>query len=626
VAFALTVGWGRRSKQLQSQLRSRISGDSFLLASPGAGPVQLRWINPLDVGAWDTVMPSPVATTRVGNNLEVSAQLSAPTFPDPDDPGRSLNTFYLRLDFALSATAGGATAVVLAFRQLFIVGANGALQPVQCSVDNVALNASSTGPTRLVASGSLSRVRYTGLHPLITVTPGRVEIAAEFVDLTELWWAIRHDKIGWYLNPALKGRQSNLRVLGWTGGGNPMIWFAVVSDAAANSITASSGGSSPSDVLFFRPQAGINSFPYTADAAGLANAEHDDRTMYILARYLLSPLAPQDFSTVKSAGSFSGTAVSTLVNRVHNSNVSIADIELLADQLQPTGGTAPAAPTPNDPMDIAQGLPWCFHLVGLENAFNQAGGNRVLFLPLASGDTAAPYEGAALADQKTTIRNGLATLWNIRAIDRTGSTTPTLTGRELWLAGHSAANLMMWACAQQNAADVGRMITFDATPWDTNLAGGINVIRIVAQTRKKVGKALDVFAIVTPNLGQNKKPAPIGHPFQGLDDDTDTQLRQTGAVITVLPDFARRESYWNPVPPATPKTFVQYVLSNWSDALIAKSAANPARWRFLFFHEMAVYGGDLMPVPSGAPPGTTPTLKTFFELALGAPNPRPSIP
>ena len=119
-------------------------------------------------------------------------------------------------------------------------------------------------------------------------------------------------------------------------------------------------------------------------------------------------------------------------------------------------------------------------------------------------------------------------------------------------------------------------------------AGAINIIRIVAPTRKKAGKALDAFAIVTPNLGQNKKPAPIGHPFQGLDDDTDTQLRQTGASITMLPDFARRESYWNPLPPATPKTFIQYVLSNWSDALVAKSAANPARWRFLFFYEMAV--------------------------------------
>ena len=38
---------------------------------------------------------------------------------------------------------------------------------------------------------------------------------------------------------------------------------------------------------------------------------------------------------------------------------------------------------PTDPLDIASGLPWAFHLVGLEAAFNRAGGNRVLLLPLA---------------------------------------------------------------------------------------------------------------------------------------------------------------------------------------------------------------------------------------------------
>ena len=48
------------------------------------------------------------------------------------------------------------------------------------------------------------------------------------------------------------------------------------------------------------------------------------------------------------------------------------------------------------------------------------------------------------------------------------------------------------------------------------------------------------------------------------------------------------------------------------------------------FHEMAVFGGDLVPPPplgaqassSGASP-PAPTIKTFFEQALGQPNPRP---
>jgi hypothetical protein len=626
LAFAVTIGWGQRSRSLQPKLRSRAAGDSFLLLSPGIGPVRLGWLNPLDIAAWDNATVTPIPTSRSGNDLIVSTQLSPPSIPDPDNPGSFLNSFYLRLDFSLSATAAGTSAVVLAFRQLFMVDTTGGLLPVQCALDDVALKATPSGPVP-ATSGALQRVRYTGLHPLVTVAPGKVDVNAEFVDITALWWAIRHDKIGWYLSPELKGRQTNLRVLGWTGGGNPMIWFAVLPDAAKSSIASQDSSSAAADVLFFRPQAGINSFPYTPDERGLANADHDDQTMYMLARYLLSPVSPTDFATLNSGGRFSATNASAVINRVHQTSLAVPDVELLADQLQPTAGTIPSAPTPSDPMDLAQGLPWCFHLVGLEDAFNSAGGNRVLFLPLASGDTAAPYEGAALADQRTTIRGALSALWNIRAIDRTNTNLPNLGGRELWLAGHSGANLTMWACAQNNATDVGRIITFDATPWNSNLAGGINVIRTVAQARKKINKGLDVFAIVSPNLGANKKLAPgqaAGPPFRGLDDETDLMLRQTGASITVLPDFARRESYWNPLPPATSKTFVQYVLSNWSDALIAKSAANPSRWRFLFFHELAVYGGDLVPAPSGAPGGTPPTLKTFFELALGPANPRPA--
>jgi hypothetical protein len=42
---------------------------------------------------------------------------------------------------------------------------------------------------------------------------------------------------------------------------------------------------------------------------------------------------------------------------------------------------------------------------------------------------------------------------------------------------------------------------------------------------------------------------------------------------------------------ATATSFVRHLLGKWPDKLIQDSARNPARWRFLFFHEMAVYGG-----------------------------------
>jgi hypothetical protein len=125
-----------------------------------------------------------------------------------------------------------------------------------------------------------------------------------------------------------------------------------------------------------------------------------------------------------------------------------------------------------------------------------------------------------LGDLRTTVQNALATLFNAGAVARTGTTVPDLSRRDLWLAGHSAGNRSMWTCARNNAADVSRMITFDATPYKDNLGSGLKDIMAVAEARKKAGKALDLFAIVTPNLGQNKpkpgqdkgKPAGIPRP------------------------------------------------------------------------------------------------------------------
>ena len=596
------IEWGSRSKALQARLSSA-HGTSFLLTPPGAGPVKLGNVGSLGATSWDSATTRDIPVTRSGPATEVTATARFFTSPRRGPPGPN----NLRLDFELTATAGGQTKTVLAFRQLLEVSLGGTVTGKQCAIDNVPLKPSPSGPVPS-STTPLPRRTFAGLHPLVTIsqtaTLVTISINAEFVDLTALWWSLHTDALGWYLNVALPnpGRQANLRVLGWTSGGNPMLWFAVIPDAAASAIAGAE------DLVFFRPPPGINSFAYPPTEAGLTDSRHDGAdpgvsspsTLYMLGRYLLSPIPNSRLAAVAASG-------------------SVQRIDLLADQAQaPAGFSLPA-----DPMPFMAGFPASFRPVGMESALNNVPRRRVLFLPLASGPMNDTYEGASLGGLQVTTRSALGTLWNVGAVDINGSSLPDLSARDLWLVGHSSGNGIMWSCAQNNKADVGRIITFDASPWSTNLSNGIPIITSVAATRKGASKTLDVFASISPNLSQSKNPAPP-LPFMGIDDDTDLKLRHTGAAITVLPPFAERESYWNPttVAPSTGvgKTFIQYLLSGWTPAQLAASAVSPAKWRFLFFHEQSMSGGTLV---ASTTPGVSPSIQSFFEQAMGAPNPRP---
>jgi hypothetical protein len=241
--------------------------------------------------------------------------------------------------------------------------------------------------------------------------------------------------------------------------------------------------------------------------------------------------------------------------------------------------------------------------------------------------------------------------------------SPRFEGRELWLAGHSSGNLSLWVGLNSNAADVARVISSDATPMDSNLSAGLKVLKAASAARKKAGRKLDVFAITTPNL--------TNRADTGLTDALDRDLRKTGADVTVLPPFDRRSSYWQLPPTPTTNAYLRYLLENWGDDLLKESAKSPGKWFFLFFHELAMFGGDLAPAPApppdvaAAPPlpvlpqgmqppqpsqtgpgpgggsapssqgppgastaaaGTGVVVRTFFQMALGAPSPRPALP
>lgn len=387
-----------------------------------------------------------------------------------------------------------------------------------------------------------------------------------------------------------------------------MLWFAVVPDAAVKTLeVASKNGSKgaaaakksppspPADVVFFRPPPEANSFPYKATADGFADKRHDETTLHILARYLLSPQPISQLKGVKGGVD-------------------------LADQIQPTS-TKPTMPV--DPMTIAKALWTAFRPVGLEAALNRVAVPHVLFLPLGfdaaqtkKGESPDPggYEGAFGPDLKATIRSALSVLWNHGAIGRDLETAPSLGDRQLWLVGHSSGNLGMWSCLERNQADVDRVISLDAAPKSGNLESGIRVITNAVQARAKQKKTVEAFFIVTPHLTGSK---------EGLDDATDRALRGTKASVTVLPEFSERTDYWKLPPTAAKNPYLQNLLSNWTPKELQASADKGlGNWRFLFFHELAAFGGHLEPVPGSK---AAQRLRTLFQDALGPPNPRPPL-
>ena len=600
MALKLVIDWGARSRALQGRLgpRHRVSGPSFWL-SPTKPPVALGSIKLTDLPKFETAVAVDIPLTAGKTPLTVEGIV--PT-----------GVSHVRLDFDLKATVSGTTTSVLAFRQVFAVGSQ-ALMPVGSAVEDYVFEASPSGPVRKKGASMTGFRRYLWAHPLVATTPSRVTINAEFVDATELWWAIRKDDWGWYLNSALGGRHEHLRVLAWTGGGAPMLWFAVIPDAAVTTLEAASKdakpastgvaaqkspSSPPADIVFFRPPPGANSFPYKATADGFADKRHDDTTLHILARYLLSP---RPIDQLKGL-----TGVKGAVD--------------LADQIQPTS-TKPT--TPVDPMTIAMVLWTAFRPVGLEAALNRVAVPHVLLLPLGfdaaqtkEGEPRDPggYEGAFGPDVKATVRSALFVLWNNGAIARELETAPSVGDRQLWLVGHSAGNLGMWSCLEKNQADVDRVISLDAAPKSLNFASGIRTITNAVKVRAKQKKTVEAFFIVTPHL--------TGHK-EGLDDATDRELRGTKASVTVLPDFSERTDYWKLPPTAATNPYLLNLLSKWTPKELQASADKGlGNWRFLFLHELAAFGGHLEPAP-----GTkAQRVRTFFQDALGPPSPRPPLP
>lgn len=623
--FTVSIEWSSRSRALQSRLTQKISGVSHWL-KPTQPPVAFGLVEPKDLASWVTVKTTPLTVVT-----DIATQSATVTVPD--------GTSNVRMDFQLVATSQGHTSSILAFRQLFLASSvpvpgqeqsNGSLMPAQFAIGDVEFVATPKGPVRGL-HGATGFKAQLGLHPLMSLaSAGKFAVNAEFVDVTELWWKVHPDTTwGWYWHPALKGRQEHLHVLAWTHGGDPMIWFAAIPDAAVSGSKASGtaqGGAqhevsaTPADIVFVRPPPGSNSFPYEPTQAGFEARRHDDVTMVNLSRYLLSPIGEKTFLALKSAG--------------------LRSAELLSLQVQPKATTPKIVP--GDPMSLMRlfkdGIVRneaftdtranAFLPVGLEAAVNQVQVPHVLFLPLgfsgSRGDErikAHPggYQALSRPALKATMQSALTLLWSVNALGRDQPAPPQTSTRELWLAGHSEGNITVWSCLEHNGKDVDRVISFDAN----TLSEGLKQMAAAGKKRPK-DKPLHAFIVMTPANG--------GVAGMTVQQDLDLRaLRDSNVLVTELPDFDGRTDYWHLNPPPIKNACIRYVLEKWNvpasagspRTLLDVSATAPGNWGFLFFHEMAVFGGELVHQTNAQGAPTDPRVRTFFEMALGVPKPRP---
>lgn len=582
----VTFDWGARSDELRKQY-AKLGATRSSLLTKAATQVAVGTLTKAEATAWDTANPAALPMTAVAGRSAVFT-----TVPDTAD--------FIRLDFTLSLTIGSATATCLEFRQLFAVGAGGALMPRSHSFEDAAFKAGpgpgATSPVRVAPGG---RRVVLGASPLIGVTTTAVTINCEFLDVTELWWAnwAAKDAWGWYLDPDLGGRPDLLRVLAWTSGTAPMLWFVALSPKAHDGGTGGTSTRPGADIVFFRAQAGFNSFRYSSDEPGFLHTQHGDTTMFHLARWLLTPLS-QTAVTAKLAKTGSAPRPAA---------VQMAGVRLVPDALTPKI-------RPADPMDLMQSsVRWAFRPCGVETALAHGPSADIAFLPLG-------FDGRGKSDPFTTgggytalqrrdslrdiIRGARALLWMRGAVGRTDSAVPA-QDRQLWLLGNSAANRIMFESLRANVDHVDRVISLDAT------AAGENLLLTAAAPlftaiAAKPGRTFKAVLVTSPNMWGDSKKKYL---------EIKTKLAATKADITMLPPDPEWDDYWRYPPTSNP--LLAEVLSAWASNGLSASKRfgtlrdpDPRRnFQWLFWHEWVVNGGHLDTTPA-------PRLRHFIEDAL----------
>ncbi len=608
---SITIDWGARSERLRVLLKA--SRKSFLLQRASL-PVAVGTLKVRDAGfGWDHAPVNALAMTPIpGTSTATTAFLDS--------------TQFLRLDFKLDLTIGNTTSTCLEFRQLFAVGSAGALLPQQYSIEDFVWKRGSPTPVRERGPAAGGRRAFLGTCPLLRVLPQKLEVNCEFLDVTEIWWKLwaTKDRWGWYLDPDLGGNCELLRVLAWTSGAHPMLWYVAISSLAANGRPPMENGEagkkgnsgapasfpadrSPpatsgrrgADLVFFRPITGrINSFSYKLDESGFLASEHGDITVRNLARWLLAPM-PHEKITAK---------LQRLGTQRLPFRLELMGIRLIPNKRMPKFD-------PADPIDLVQqDALWAFRPVGIEGALSRSAYPDMVFLPL--GSEAAVYPGLTVTGEiREVLTSARSALWVRSAFGRDRTATPDFD-REIWLAGHSAQNRQMFQCLTANQRDVDRIISCDATrASELLIPEGIPAVASATKARAGVGKKFRAIFMTTPNMWADKSA------YQAIAK----QLASTKADVAFFPIDSEWDAYWKYPPTEVSNPHVFEVLREWDgNGLSASSRFGkihpppPARtFQWLFWHEWAVDGGHL--VMDAKKPTVVDHVRSFLEDVLQLP-------
>jgi hypothetical protein len=584
----LTINWGTRSAALVRKYANLSARKSFVLAN-NIPIIKLGYVDPSDIAQWDTVTPRDIPVVfSAGKETAQATYLPLKAF--------------IRLDFRFDVKIGQHTETGIEFRQLLVNGENFELIASQYSIKDICYKPSPQGPEDNRGDSLSGRRRFTGSCPLVTSQAHTIEINCEFVDVTKLWWKTwaARDQWRWYLSPDLGGRQERLKVLLWTSGTAPMIWFAAVSDAAFTSLEGTATQKrAGADIVMFRPPAGFNSFFYTNDEKGFLDARHTDTTQFHLGRWLLSPLTHSKFKALKAK--YPTTTPS-----------SPAQLELLSLRLHPVTDNPIA---PSDPIDrIGQNVREAFRLIGVEAALSRTGHADVALLPLgfdglagfAGGGYSALTQKDAIEDTLMSVRK---TLWIRGAIGYATSTTPSFS-RQIWLLGHSAANRSLFASLANNARVINRIISFDATPAKDVLIGiGKTALETAHKIRSGNKLTFSAVIITTPNMWSSKPQY----------DEIKKTLAETKATMTFLPLDSEWAYYWKHPPTQATNAHLFEVLREWDGKGLNNSKPRGTKGvgnEWLFWHEWAAHGGHVVLNPKTK---DVDSIRTFLQDALQTP-------